>query len=65
MKVTDDQSMAGVYKYPDSVVVVMSATNMLIMSEALEIDCKSLIKTKIKLAWLRLWSLFGVSVLGP
>ena len=62
---TDDQSMDGVYRITDSVVVMLNATNMLIMSEALEIDCKSLIKTKIKLAWLRLWSLFGVSVLGP
>ena len=55
--------MGGVYRYTDSEVAVM---NMLIMLDALEIECKSLLKTKsIKLAWLKLWSLFGESVLGP
>ena len=58
--------MGGVYKYTDSEVAVMNATISLIMLDALEIKCKSLLKTKpIKLAWLKLWSLFGESVLGP
>ena len=58
--------MGGVYRYTDSEVAVMNATNMLIMLDALEIECKSLLKTKsIKLAWLKLWSLFGESVLEP
>ena len=58
--------MGGVYRYTDSEVAVMNATISLIMLDALEIECKSLLKTKsIKLAWLKLWSLFGESVLGP
>ena len=58
--------MGGVYRYTDSEVAGMNATNMLIMLDALEIECKSLLKTKsIKLDWLKLWSLFGESVLEP
>ena len=65
-KVTEDQSMGGVYMYTDSKVAVMNATNMLILVDALKIECKSVLKTKsFKLAWLKLWSLFGESVLEP
>ena len=58
--------MGGVYRYTDSVVVVMNASHMLIMLEALEKLCKFMLKTKaFKLAWLKLWSLVSESVLGP
>ena len=64
-KVTENQSLGGVYRYTDSAVAVMIASSMLIMVEALGIECQSLIKTELGLAWLRLWSLFGVSVCEP
>ena len=62
-QVTEDQSMGGVYRYTDSVVAVLDATNMLIMLEALVSKCKFMLKTNLKLAWWRLWSLLGESVL--
>ena len=64
-KVTETQSLGGVYRYTDSAVAVMSASIMLIMVEALEVECQSRIKTELGLAWLRLWSLFGVNVCEP
>ena len=54
---TDDKSLSGVYRYTDSMVAVMNASNMLIMLEALEIVYQSLIKTEPGLARLRLWTL--------
>jgi hypothetical protein len=56
--VTDDKSLSGVYRYTDSMVAVMNASNMLIMLVALEIECQSLIKTELGLVWLRLWSVW-------
>ena len=47
---TEDQSMGGVYRYTDSVVAVLDATNMLIMLEALVSKCKFMLKTNLKLA---------------
>ena len=43
--------MGGVYRYTDSVVAVLDATNMLIMLEALVSKCKFMLKTNLKLAW--------------
>ena len=56
--------MDGVYRFTDSVVVVLNATNMFIMLVAF-IMTKFLLKTNLKLAWLRLWSLLGECVLEP
>ena len=53
----------GVYRYTDSVVAVLDATNMLIMLEALVSKCKFMLKTNLKLAWWRLLSLLGESIL--
>jgi hypothetical protein len=64
-KVNENQSLGGVYRYTDSAVAVMITSNMLVMVEALGIECQSLIKIELGLAWLRLWSLFGVSVCEP
>ena len=50
-QVTEDQSIGGVYRYTDSVVAVLDATNMLIMLEALVSKCKFMLKTNLKLAW--------------
>jgi hypothetical protein len=61
--VTEDQSMGGVNRYTDCVVAVLDAPNMLIMLEALESKCKFMLKTNLKLAWWRLWSLLGESIL--
>ena len=51
-KVTENQSLGGVYRYTDSAVAVMNASNMLIMVEALGIKCQSRIKIDLRLAWL-------------
>jgi hypothetical protein len=61
--VTEDQSMGGVYRYTDCVVAVLDAPNVLIMLDALESKCKFMLKTNLKLAWWRLWSLLGESIL--
>ena len=55
--------MGGVYRYMDSVVAVLDATNMLIILEALVSKCKFMLKTNLKLAWWRLLSLLGESIL--
>ena len=61
--VTEDQSMGGVYRYTDCVVAVLDAPNVLIMLDALESKCKFMLKTNLKLAWWRLLSLLGESIL--
>ena len=62
-QVTEDQSIGGVYRYTGCVVAVLDVTNVLIMLESLESKCKFMLKTNLKLAWWRLWSLLGESIL--
>lgn len=62
-QVTEDQSIGGVYRYTGCVVAVLDVTNVLIMLESLESKCKFMLKTNLKLAWWRLLSLLGESIL--
>ena len=62
-QVTEDQSIGGVYRYTDCVAAVLDVTNVLIMLESLESKCKFMLKTNLKLAWWRLLSLLGESIL--
>ena len=62
-QVTEDQSIGGVYRYTGCVVAVLDVTNVLIMLESLESKYKFMLKTNLKLAWWRLLSLLGESIL--
>jgi hypothetical protein len=62
-QVTEDLFIGGVYRYTDCVVAVLDVTNVLIMLESLESKCKFMLKTNLKLAWWRLLSLLGESIL--